>query len=394
MNLVSKFEKCHSFLQKWSSFLEFGPIRNYPNFCPLNIRPWVEELETKSISELVNLENNFEMNSIYPEFKELLQEIKSLIDFPVYRNVESKLKITTPGIRQKKEHEISQMAAMVESLENINLIDIGAGAGYLSERLTLNRNRFSYCIDCDETLQKSGIKRIGNKDFSNLEKIEFKNFYFNENAPNFKKIYDQSLVIGLHACGDLSSDIIHYFQKESLEYLMVIGCCYQKLTNKYNLSKIAQSGNLRLTTNQLNLAARSYSLSSNSSLNRKLKIRRYRYMLHCYLYSLGHKDFIPTGKTKLKDYDRNFGEYANTYAQKFIMSKKDAQSFSEETSNIKIVEKIIYTDLIRGLFGRVIEAYIALDRAIYLEENNRNVSIFELFERSQSPRNLAIFVSR
>lgn len=391
MNLVEQFEKCHSFLKKWNDFLELEPIRKYPTFCPDTIVPWIDELETKSISELVNLENHFEIETAYPEFENLLLEIKSLIDFPI-QPTDHSFKLICNKVRKKKEHEIKQISSLINPLDGINLIDIGSGAAHLSENLIQSRNRYSYCIDRNASFQAAGKKRIELNNPLNSQKIEFKNMSFDENAASFTKVHNQSLVLGLHACGDLSSDIIQYFEKEKLENLVVIGCCYQHLSTKYNLSQLAQKKGLALTSNAFNLAARSYTLGDIVSLERKVKIRIYRFMLHCYLYTLGHNEFIPTGKTRLPDYEKSFGEYAKIYAPHLISSQSEAQAFYDNPAHLKMVNRIIRTDIFRGLFGRVIEVYIALDRALYLQENGYQVEVKEIFERSLSPRNLAIVV--
>ena len=391
MNLVEQFEACALFLKQWKSFLDFEPIRNYPDYCPEKISDWVDELQTKDINELVELENSLEIKTAYPELENLLLKIKELTDFPTHTGNQD-LSLISNKIKKKKQHEIKQISSLVEHLDEINLIDIGSGTGYLSENLVEKRNRFSYCLDINADFQAAGKKRIENNNPHNSDKIEFKNICFDEKAPTFKRVHGQSLVLGLHACGDLSSDIINYFHKEKLDHLVVVGCCYHKLTNKYNLSSFAQNNGLTFTTNAFNLAARSFTLTDQISLERKIKIRTYRYMLHCYLSSLGHKDFIPTGKTQLDDYEKTFGEYARIYAPKLITSKEDAQAFSEKETNQKQVNRIIHTDILRVLFGRVIESYIALDRAICLEEKGHQVIVMQLFDRSLSPRNLAIIV--
>ncbi|MBD66237.1 MAG: hypothetical protein CME62_13585 [Halobacteriovoraceae bacterium] len=392
MNLEERFINCRDFLKKWQSFLEREPIRKYPNFCPTQIRPWVEELMQKDTTELVTFENEFKLNTKIPEFSELLATIRDLIDFP-------QLSFQSPSlisnkIKEKKAHEIAQISFLLNEYDQLNLIDIGGGAGHLSENLIHKRDRFSFCIDQDSNLHESGRKRILRNHSQNQNKIEFVPLRFNEKAPVFRNnIYLKNLVLGLHACGDLSADIIHYFQKSQADHLLSVGCCYHKLTSKYNLSKRAQKDGLHLSTNAFNLAARSYAYQTSEQLELKIKVREYRYMLHCYLYFLGHREFIPTGQTKLKDYEMSFSKYAQKYAGDLIPSLEKTQKYYNQKNNQEMVSEIIYTDILRGLFGRVIEAYIILDRALFLQELGHKLEVLEIFDRKLSPRNLAIYAS-
>tara|TARA_Y100000768_G_C23991369_1_gene693788 strand:- start:8110 stop:9285 length:1176 start_codon:yes stop_codon:yes gene_type:complete len=387
MNLAERFDQCTQFLKVWESFLSREPIRNYPNFCPELIEDWTKELQDKKYSELSQIEKTLNLKSKFPEFNELLSQIKTIIDFPKTQINENAILIDQK-IKRKKEHEIKQIKSILEDQDEFEFLDFGGGTGHLCENLIHNRNRFGFSIDLDSSFQKSGKLRIEKNDPNNLNKMEFLNLKFGEDSiPELTQRYSKQIILGLHACGDLTPDIISYFKNSQSDSLISIGCCYHKLTTKINLSERAT---LNLTPNAFNLAARSYAPLTPESLELKIKIRLYRYMLHCFLFELGYKKFIPTGKTRLKDYEKSFGEYAIIYAPDLVQSKTVAQAFYDKITHREIVQKIIYTDIFRGLFGRVIETYIVLDRALYLEEKGYQVEVKEIFDPHISPRNLAI----
>ena len=391
MNLIEHFEKISQFIESWKDFLDFEPIRKYPDYCPQKIEPWVEELSQKNLEELVEFENNLKIKTSIKGFQETLDSINEFIDFPIFTSIEASTELVSNKLKNKKQHEIKQIKTLLDKLDGVDLIDIGSGTGHLSENLVHDKNRFSYCIDQNQELQLSGKKRIAENNQQNLTKIEFHTECFSDQSKlNLKKIFDDRLILGLHACGDLTSDILKFYHDSKADHLLSLGCCYHKLTTKYNLSKQAKKRNIKFTTNTFNLAARSYSFQTKENLQNKIQIRTYRYMLHIYLYSLGHKDFIPTGQTKLSDYRGSFEEYADKYAKDHIDSSSDAQIFFDTPENQETVKKIIYTDIFRGIFGRVIESYIVLDRALFLQEQGHDVFVQEIFDRKLSPRNLAI----
>lgn len=391
MNLAKRFDQCSLLLKEWETFLALEPIRNYPKFCPELIKDWVEELQSKNHVELSQVEKTLDLSSKFSGFNDLLSQIKTIIDFPKIQ-MNEELVLISQRIKRKKEHEIKQIKSLLKDQDQFEFLDFGGGTGHLCENLIHNKNRFGFSIDLDSSFQESGKLRIENNNPENLNKMEFLNLEFGENSiPELTQRYSKQVVLGLHACGDLTPDILSYFENSQSDLLISVGCCYHKLTTKFNLSRKAT---LNFTPNAFNLAARSFAPMNTEDLKLKIKVRFYRYLLHCYLYELGHKEFIPTGKTRLLDYTKSFGEYAKIYAPDLIHSKKDAQLFHDDYKNQKIAKKIIYTDLFRGLFGRVIETYIVLDRALYLEERGCKVEIKEIFDHNISPRNLAIIAQK
>jgi hypothetical protein len=387
------FIQCSQFLKKWNHFLKLEPIRLYPEYCPEELKPWIKILKQKSLEELVAFENNYDIRTDNHELTQLLSNIRALIEFPSTDQVSERSLISTK-LKQKKQHEIKRILDLTDHIGPVTFIDIGGGAGHLSENLVYRKDRFSYCIDQNLQFQKSGKQRIQNNSIPNAEKVQFKNMTFGEQAQLFQSHHEKNMVLGLHACGDLTPEILNYSNRIQADHLLSIGCCYQKLTDKYNLSSLAREHGIQFTTNAFNLAARCHSYQSLERLEQKIKIRSFRYGLHLYLYFLGHKEFIPTGRTGTDDYERSFEQYALKYAGKYIKPGKDARKFYDSTEVQELISMIIHTDLLRGLFGRVIETYLVLDRALFLDENGYEVSIMELFDRKLSPRNLAINAKR
>lgn len=388
MNIEKKLIKTKTLLKPWLSFLELEPIRTYPNLnIPKYAQGWINELKDKNIEELVEFENNFTINTQDHDFSNFLKELSETISFP--KPLVSKEDDIIIGLKQKKNHEIQRIREIIKDYNELNYVDIGSGVGHLSEALVKEQDSFSNCIDMDEYLQELGKKRLNEKGL--LKKFKFIHANFKKDS-QYQLItpYTKNMILGLHACGDLSSEIIEYFHKVQAQHLISIGCCYQRLNNRYNLSKLAQDSPLLFSTNALNLAARCYQFQSKDGLRQKIKIRRYRYALHLYQQSKGQSDFSSIGKTKLADYDDSFSAYVKKYANFTIGSSEEIESFFQ--NNLNEVEHIIFTDIFRLSLGRLIEVYLILDRAQYLVEHGHLVKVLEIFERKLSPRNLAIIV--
>jgi len=392
MNLQVRFEKVQNLLEEWLEFLLLEPIRKYPNHSPTNIQPWINSLKKLSIDELVEFENNLIIRSNDSDFLKLLDDIKNLTTFPKFNLLNNNEKLISNKIKEKKSHEIKAIKNLIHPLDEINIIDIGSGAAHLSENLINKKNRNSICIDLNGEFQQRGKKRIHQNNLENSQKIKFLTVNFDESSSiNRNRKYKNDIVIGLHACGDLSPDIINFALKDNSKYILSIGCCYHKITTKYNLSSTAR---LQLSTNAFNLAARTHRIQTKKDLERKIMVRTYRYGLHCYLYSLGHQVFFPIGQTKLSDYELSFGSYAKKYATNLNIKSEIAEVFFNQQEIQNQINDLIYIDIFRGIFGRLIESYLILDRALYLCERGHRVEIIEIFDRKLSPRNLAIFANK
>jgi len=55
-----------------------------------------------------------------------------------------------------------------------------------------------------------------------------------------------------------------------------------------------------------------------------------------------------------------------------------------------MVWEMILANLIRWQLGRILETYLILDRALWLEESGVECEVAQIFDEQISPRNLAI----
>jgi hypothetical protein len=125
----------------------------------------------------------------------------------------------------------------------------------------------------------------------------------------------------------------------------------------------------------------------------KWKVKSFRYSLHLLLYEkLGIKKFITVEGHPLKKYGEDFSEYVfsklTELGIKHNLAADYLNSFHQDWS--PLVKKMFLANIIRWQFGRLLEVYILLDRAIYLQESGFKVEMAQLFNESISPRNIGI----
>ena len=396
MNFKDRFQAVRDFLIPWMDLLEVEVAKRFPRALPNPIGEWVKVLQGAEVNELLVLENELRTEKKHEELESFLKQIKELTSFPgVDFTGEGLPKHLQRRVDLKKRHELERMRFLARELGYFErVLDIGGGAGHLSATLVDGQERRAYCLDRSDEFQKQGRERLSKWDPENFEKVEFIQCDFPaEINADLLNIARNNLVVGLHGCGDLSTNTIRHFLDAQASALISVGCCYQNLNGAYNLCSLAREGGLDFSKNALHLAARSHAYMSPKDMETKVMVRRYRYGLHYYLCAQGQTEFHSIGKTGLGDYAGKFSSFALKYLS-YAVCSEELDRFFESPDTQTLIEKTILADILRGFLGRVVETYIVLDRAIFLEEAGLETQVLEAFSRSLSPRNLAIVAKR
>lgn len=397
MNLKERFIACREFLSGYLDILELEALKFYPRPLPGQFEGWSAGVQELSLDDLLMLENyQIPLSIKDPSLKTFLKTIQNLIDIPKEQAPAPLLPSElTRKLNPKKKSELERMRQLVDELEWEQLLDIGGGAGHLSACLTHRSHRRSLCLDRNREFQERGRKRLDRWLPKTGEKIEFIHCDFNSEL-NLQETKSDSvqLIAGLHGCGDLTTNIVRYYRNSNSKYLLSLGCCYQDLNGDYNISGLAQDDGLRFSKNALHLAARCHAVNDKTDMENKVLARRYRYALHFYLHDFQGKEFEAIGNTRLKDCSLPFSSYAKKYADLEGVATLDLDVFYGSEEVQRRIHFTIAADVLRGLLGRVIEIYIALDRALYLEESGCEVDVVEVFDRTLSPRNLLVFARK
>ena len=392
-----QFIKISNFLKNYQEIFNIEFLKKYPSAYPKEITLWIEELKKWDFNKLAVFETSPDHKMIEDEsFREFISTIQDLTKLSSLDIQETKLPSELlKKLNPKKKHEIQVIKTISdEDQETETIIDIGGGAGHLSCALLQNTQKKSICIDYDSPIQLSGKKKI-NKWLPHLnDKVSFLTMKFDKNSEIEEKFDpSKSTLIGLHSCGDLSTSIINYSITNNIGSIISFGCCYHKLNDSYNLSKLAKENGISLSTNALHLANRSSAKVNEEDIKRRFTVRRYRYSLHYYLNDNFNLPFIGIGNTSKIDYENTFSTYARKYHTGnelgSVSEEKLESYFESEDVQEKVINNVL-ADMIRLNFGRVIEVYLLLDRAILLEEAGRKVELQECFNRELSPRNIML----
>ncbi|KAF9582310.1 hypothetical protein BGW38_000365 [Lunasporangiospora selenospora] len=214
---------------------------------------------------------------------------------------------------------------------------------------------------------------------------------------------------GLHACGDLTSNMVKLFLESSATCLFSVGCCYHWITERYD-----KDGNIAISDEHAKMIAC-------QSPERWLRYQKetedaihghyFRALLHKLMVERGLYPGPPTvapvlgrmGKHRLK----GFPHYLATAVQRLKLPADVIKSEEAQAAYEQFLERDLYRIgilwALRTMLGPLYEGMILLDRATFLHENvvqgqgkecqgtkGGSVQLVAGFDVVESPRNMIL----
>jgi hypothetical protein len=411
MNYRERFLQIRDFLKPYQRMWENEIMLMYPD--PLQGYPmeWIEDLRRfQDINDVIRLEKKDVFDYIKTpsliEFYQKIAELSSLPEIKSYPPMPDD-RFTWLYIIPKKQHEIKRLAPHLNHLyhENKieNIVDIGGGIGLLAQTINNQYQHRVISIDMNAEFQKTGKDRhdYNAKDPSN--KVQYRNMKV-EAGGDFAKLLETNVMpVGLHTCGQLAVDLIKFSAHKKTRALVNFGCCYHTLDqtpDQQNISQFARDNDpIWMKKFALVLSCRAHRKMDEKDYNLKLKVKFFRYAIHILLHDhYGITDLISLGNSSPKLYNESFGAYVLEQFKRINVTPKhslnELNDFFANPDLTMTIDRMLAAGLIRNAMGRVMELYLLLDRAIYLEEEGYKVSVEEFFDEELSPRNIGITAVR
>ena len=109
-------------------------------------------------------------------------------------------------------------------------------------------------------------------------------------------------------------------------------------------------------------------------------------------------EMVTLGNTHPKLYAQDFGVYALDQLQRISVTPKhtveEFNHYFQDSERQQLIWNMLAAGLIRNAFGRLLEIYLLLDRAIYLEEHGYRCEVMEFFDEEKSPRNIGLTATK
>ncbi len=407
MDHRERFLQIKDFLKPYQRIWQNEIMLMYPRPLEDYSLEWIEELrqyqDKKDVIKLEKKEVNGFVKS--PELISFYQEIARLTQLPEAPNYPAmpEDRFTWLFIIPKKQHEIKKLSPHIHHLYQKkkihDVIDIGGGIGLLAQTLSNYFQLNVTSIDMNSDFQKTGMERNIKNAKDQTNRVKYKNLKVSSDSEFSQLLKNNVMPVGLHTCGKLALDLIRVSSIERVPVLINFGCCYHTLdqsTELQNISEFAQKNDpLWMNKFALTLSCRAHRKMDEKDYDLKLKVKFFRYAIHVLLFDqYDLKELVTLGNSSPKLYDESFGVYVLEQLKRIGMTPKhtieELNAFFENPDLQILIERMLAAGLIRNALGRVMELYLLLDRAIFLEEQGYKVDVQEFFDEELSPRNIGI----
>ena len=351
------------------------------------------------------------------------------------------LRISKMG--KKKYHEVELLSKMVlqyaQQYDVQGIVDVGSGSGYLTVELSKyypilaidgdesqirhSQKRFTSCPEFHQKITHI-VQRLDSQSLFDIlseydliqvgDRLEFQKSLIG-------KRNSKILITCLHACGDLSSQVIlnSFINCSWVACVISIGCCYQMLSpkgfplsnaikshtmefnDKYPFNNQTDSQNLFIPTYRiLNCACQTMVGFSDKRITDIWKAFAYRCLLEGFLESRNQNSDISQprlsiGTLKKDAFSNGFINYALSARPDLYSLKPQLIEFEESCSYPILLGRIAFVSTMRRFYGPVMESLLLYDRYKYVSENRDfEVELKNVFSHEISPRNVALVAVR
>jgi hypothetical protein len=292
------------------------------------------------------------------------------------------------GIKQRKWQQIQDFSAAMP-WNHLPLIEWCSGKGYLAQYYSLQHHKPVECIEFNQALCDSGKKHA--------EKFKLDAIFFHADVlrdDTSQYFQSDKIAVGLHACGQLHINLIKQCVKQQIPFLAVAPCCYHLTDNQQHivLSQTAQRSDLTFSRDEMRLALEQPITGTARELEQTHNLNIKRLAFDEYLkFKTGDNSYTempPLSKAWASQSLASCAEHLAQLKNIALDANIDWQYWQQKGES-----RYFYSQrysLLRYLFRRLIELWLVMDRALYLEEQGFTVNIAEFCLTQTSPRNLII----
>ena len=388
--------------------------------------------EKKDLYKLKNLSNENSISSRIKLLNDIMNDkliLREDIQFEKSMNHYKKF-----GNMCKKSYEVEVLAKYILKYSSLQtcFLELGCGKSYLYSEI---KDQIKDKID---SLKFFGVDKKEHV----LTDSQYPVFNMMVDSNNFIDIYNKIKIdnegrfclLGLHACGDLTSNSIKIFiENKQVTDLIIVGCCLNLITedishlkdnasyNKYisSLGKNKNGGSLdsTLVNQSAGFPLSSYLKKQNLFLGRMVRNsamqsekffdeedfeKNLRKMYFRCLFQVYLETYLPhyryeyglVGKIKLNSFDsieEYFSKIKNIQVQQNLNKLGEFKERFDTKENYLLLFSVYYLKI---KFAKLIEIIVSLDRVIYMKERGiSNVCIVKIFNEF-SDRNILIKASK
>lgn len=196
--------------------------------------------------------------------------------------------------------------------------------------------------------------------------------------------------VALHACGELHRRLIRQGAGQGVARFDVAPCCYHRGV-EHHYQPLSAAPNLRLSRDDLRLAVTETVTAGARETRQRDRSMAWKLGFDAYRRQVtgeGYRSFKPVAEAWFRN---SFAEFLNHMTRREGLPGIAAASVDEfERAGWRRFRELMRLSIVRHAFRRPLEIWLALDLAVFLEEQGYAVDLGCFCERRLTPRNLLI----
>lgn len=386
--------------QHLSWFLEIDSLlsatKKYWQCIAFNQReiPWPEllsSLHALSDKQLEVIEHD--QNKIYDFLSPFITELASARKLTIVESKDAK-NLSFPfwltnGIKGNKLKQLESFVAHLSD-ETLPLLEWCAGKGHLGRMHAACNQTPVQSIEIRDDLVELGAELAKQH---RLDIDFYKVDALSSEAEKYVKT-DQHAV-ALHACGGLHQSLMRHAVAKNTHTVSISPCCYhlfQPSANYTAMSHAGKASNVYFSDSDLKLALQE-TVTSGQRVARLRDIEtHWRLAFDCLLDDVLNKTtYLPIPSAKKALFSGEFSDFCLWAAKQKNILLPDNINYAyylELGAKRKAITKRV--ELVRHGFRRLIELWLVLDRALFLQDNGYKVSLYTFCDKQVTPRNILI----
>ncbi|MDX5405967.1 MAG: SAM-dependent methyltransferase [Chromatiaceae bacterium] len=213
-------------------------------------------------------------------------------------------------------------------------------------------------------------------------------------APLANALKPEQHVVALHACGDLHIRLLRQAVQHGCRQLQLVPCCYHLIAaEQYQpLSALGQQHSLALAKDDLKLV-----VQGQATGGARIDRLRHTEVLWRLAYDelradiSGDRSYQPLSSVGKHWFSGDFASFARWAAgqhQLILPASIDWPDYLARAAERHLLVRRI--ELVRHVFRRPLELWLALDKALYLQQHGYSVRLTQLCQPKITPRNILI----
>ncbi|WP_233081119.1 methyltransferase [Rheinheimera soli] len=387
--LSEQFLQLDLLLSQYQQFWRFSPFH-------LTSLPWADTKLGQHLQQLEPAETEkLDQDEVYRRsyFSEFFPELNQFSPFHLTQQ-KAREQTAVPfwfsrDIKGRKLEQIQTFALQMQQ-SDLPVLEWCAGKGHLGRWLSFSMQRKVTSLEWQPQLCSEGQQQA--------EKLKLSQGFvqadvLSEDAA--KHLNTDQQIVALHACGDLHIRLLQLASQAGTEQLDIVPCCYHLIaTEQYQaVSTLAQQSRLgQLSRDELKLAVQAQ-VTAGERVTRLRQTEVFWRLAYQELYQALQKvtDYRPLSSVPKHWFSGEFSAFAQWAAGQHqwqipVDTNWDYYLQLGQQRHI-LVQKM---QLVRSLFRPLLEQWLVLDRALFLQQQGYQVQVKQFCDYQLTPRNLMI----